>query len=64
MIAGEGLVGILLAVAAVFGVSGYLDISEYTGKYTSVPIVLGLLVLASIILLLVKFSRPSKEVRS
>lgn len=64
MIAGEGLVGILLAVAAVFGVSGYLDISEYTEKYTSVPIVLGLLVLASIILLLVKFSRPSKEVRS
>ncbi len=64
MIAGEGLVGILLAFAAVFGVNGYLDISEYTGKYASVPIVLGLLVLASIILLLVKFSRPSKEVRS
>ena len=64
MIAGEGLVGILLAFAAVFGVNGYLDISEYIGKYASVPIVLGLLVLASIILLLVKFSRPSKEVRS
>lgn len=64
MIAGEGLVGILLAFAAVFGVSGYFDISEYTGKYSSVPIVLGVLVLTSIILLLVKFSRPSKEAKT
>ncbi|MGN1305739.1 MAG: OPT family oligopeptide transporter [Oscillospiraceae bacterium] len=64
MIAGEGLVGILLAFAAVFGVSGYLDISEYTGKYSSVPIVLGVLVLTSIILLLVQFSRPSKEAKT
>ena len=64
MIAGEGLIGILLAFAAVFGVSGYLDISEYTGKYSSVPIVLGVLALTSIILLLVKFSRPSKEAKT
>ncbi|MGN0600322.1 MAG: OPT family oligopeptide transporter [Oscillospiraceae bacterium] len=64
MIAGEGLIGILLAFAAVFGVSGYLDISEYTGKNSSVPIVLGVLVLTSIILLLVKFSRPSREART
>lgn len=61
MIAGEGLVGILLAFAAVFGISGYLDISEYTDKYSFVPITLGLLVLALMILLLVQFSRPSKE---
>ncbi|MGN0552259.1 MAG: OPT family oligopeptide transporter, partial [Oscillospiraceae bacterium] len=60
MIAGEGLIGILLALAAVFGIDSYLDISEYIGRNSAVPIFLGILVLAAIILSLVKMSRPSK----
>ena len=60
MIAGEGLIGILLALAAVFGIDSYLDISEYIGRNAAVPIFLGVLVLAAIILSLVKMSRPSK----
>lgn len=61
MIAGEGLIGILLALAAVFGISDYLDISEYIGRNSAVPLFLGVLVLAAIILSLVKMSRPSKS---
>ena len=54
MIAGEGLVGIMLALLAVFGISDFFDISNYIPKniyYSGSVIVFGL-----IILCLLKFS--------
>ena len=54
MIAGEGLVGIMLALFAVFGISDFIDISHYIPKnlyYGGSVIVFGL-----IILCLLKFS--------
>lgn len=54
MIAGEGLVGILLALLAVFGVGSMLDISEYIPQ--SVYYGGSLVVFALVILSLLKFS--------
>ena len=57
MIAGEGLVGILLALLAVFGVSEVIDISGiFAGLPVFVPQVLSLVVFGLIILSLLKFT--------
>lgn len=56
MIAGEGLVGILLALLAVFGVDKILDVSGYLNLSPVVSKVAGLAVFGLIILSLLKFS--------
>ena len=56
MIAGEGLVGILLALLAVFGIDKVLDISGYLNLSPVVSTVAGLAVFGLIILSLLKFS--------
>ncbi len=60
MIAGEGLVGILLAILTVVGVTGLIDIS----KYISAPVATigGLLLFAIIVLTVLKFSLFKKRV--
>ena len=59
MIAGEGLVGILLAVFAVFGISAKLDLSSYIP--TSIYNIGSLLLFAVIICTLLKFSAWRKR---
>jgi len=63
MIAGEGLVGILLALLAVFGISDKIDLSGFITKYISsgVSSVLGLVFFAIIILTLLKFTLWKKR---
>ncbi|MBQ8171040.1 MAG: oligopeptide transporter, OPT family [Oscillospiraceae bacterium] len=64
MIAGEGLVGILLAVLAIFGVNEMIDISGYLNLPEPVASIAGLAVFALIILSLLKFSiwrKPKKN---
>ncbi len=64
MIAGEGLVGILLAVLAVFGVDSKLNISGVLKLGTVGGSIAGLVVFALVILSLLKFSlwrRTKKE---
>ena len=56
MIAGEGLVGILLALLAVFGVDKLIDISGILNLPESISTVLSLVVFALIILSLLMFS--------
>lgn len=56
MIAGEGLVGILLAIFAVIGINGAIDISGVLGLSTGVANVLSLVVFALMILCLLKFT--------
>ncbi len=56
MIAGEGLVGIVLALLAVFGVDKALNLSEKLGIPTSVSDLGGLLLFALIILTVLKFT--------
>ena len=56
MIAGEGLVGILLALLAVFGIDKVLDISGYLNLSPVVSTVAGLAVFGLVILSLLKFS--------
>lgn len=56
MIAGEGLIGILLAVLAVFGLDQMIDISGLLGLNGTVSKVLSLVVFALIVLSLLKFS--------
>lgn len=56
MIAGEGLVGILLALFAVFGIDKAIDISDKLSIPASVQSVGSLVVFALIILSLLKFS--------
>ena len=56
MIAGEGLVGILLAVLAVLGLDKVLDISGMLGMPTVVSNVASLVVFALVILSVLKFS--------
>ncbi|MBE5933996.1 MAG: oligopeptide transporter, OPT family [Lachnospiraceae bacterium] len=68
MIAGEGLVGILLALLAVFGVADAIDISGKLGLSEGVSSILALVVFGLVILSLLKFSvwkkkkDPAKEV--
>ncbi len=54
MIAGEGLVGIVLAILAVFGVSNIIDLSRFVPKTASD--IGGLVLFAVIILTLLKFT--------
>ena len=56
MIAGEGLVGILLAIFAVIGIDGALDISGLLNLPTGVSNILSLVVFALMILCLLKFT--------
>ena len=61
MIAGEGLVGIALAVLAVFGVSEAIDISGKLGLGTLPASILSLVVFGLIVLVLLKFSLWKKR---
>ena len=56
MIAGEGLVGILLAVLAVVGVDGVIDISGLLNLPSAVSNILSLVVFGLMILCLLKFT--------
>lgn len=64
MIAGEGLVGILLALLAVFGVSDLLDLSGVLNLPPVVSNIGSLVVFALIILSLLKFSLWKKDKKS
>lgn len=64
MIAGEGLVGILLAVLAVFGVDKVIDISGLLNLPPVVSSIGGLVVFALIILTVLKFSLWRKQKKS
>ena len=61
MIAGEGIVGILLALLAVFGITEAIDISGILGLSATVSNVLSLVVFALVILSLLKFSLFKKR---
>ncbi|MBO5387212.1 MAG: oligopeptide transporter, OPT family [Lachnospiraceae bacterium] len=61
MIAGEGLVGILLALLAVFGVADAIDISGKLGLSEGVSSILALVVFGLVILSLLKFSVWKKK---
>ncbi|MBQ3150464.1 MAG: oligopeptide transporter, OPT family [Clostridia bacterium] len=61
MIAGEGLVGILLALLAVFGVDKFIDLSKYINLPEPVIKILALAVFALVILSLLKFSVWKKK---
>lgn len=61
MIAGEGLIGILLALLAVFGVDSVIDISGKLGFSTPVANVASLVVFGLIILSVLKFSLWKKR---
>ncbi|MGN0432268.1 MAG: OPT family oligopeptide transporter [Lachnospiraceae bacterium] len=56
MIAGEGLVGILLALLAVFGIDQMIDLSQYIQLPAAVSTIGSLVVFALVILSLLKFS--------
>ena len=56
MIAGEGLVGILLAVFAIFGLDKVIDLSKYINLPAPLASLSGLVVFALVILTLVLFS--------
>ncbi len=61
MIAGEGLVGILLAVLAVFGVDKFIDISGLLNLPEGVAKAAGLVVFGLVVLSLLKFSVWKKQ---
>ncbi len=61
MIAGEGLVGIVLAVLAIFGVDKFINISGVLKLPSGVSQILSLVVFALIILSLLMFSVLKKE---
>lgn len=64
MIAGEGLVGILLALFAVFGIDKVIDISGFINLPTWASNILSLVVFALVILCVMKFSYWKKSNRS
>lgn len=61
MIAGEGLVGILLAVFAIFGIDKLIDLSKFINIPTSVGNLVSLAVFGLIILSVLKFSLWKKR---
>ena len=61
MIAGEGLVGIVLAVLAIFGVDKFINISSVLNLSSGVSQILSLVVFTLIILSLLMFSILKKE---
>ena len=64
MIAGEGLVGILLALFAVFGIDKVIDISGFINLPTWASNILSLVVFGLVILCVMKFSYWKKSNRS
>lgn len=56
MIAGEGLIGILLALFAVFGIDSVIDISGILGLSTPVANIASLIVFGLVVLSVLKFS--------
>ncbi|MBQ7756491.1 MAG: oligopeptide transporter, OPT family [Oscillospiraceae bacterium] len=64
MIAGEGLVGILLAILAIFGVADVLNLSKALGIPTIVMNIGGLVLFGIIILTVLKFSIFKKRVKN
>ena len=56
MIAGEGLMGIILALLAVFGISEKIDISKYLPFSNDISQILSLVVFAGLVLIVFKFS--------
>ena len=63
MIAGEGLVGIALALLAVFGIDKVIDLSGKLGLPDAVSNVLGLVVFGLVILCVLKFSIWKKRAK-
>ena len=63
MIAGEGIIGILLALLAVFGIDSIFDLSARFGIPTAVADIGGLVLFAVIILTVLKFSIWKKRVK-
>ncbi len=61
MIAGEGIVGIVLAILAIFGVDKMIDLSAKLGISPAVSSIGGLVLFAIIILTLVKFTFAKKK---
>ncbi len=61
MIAGEGLIGILLALFAIFGIDKAINLSEIFGISASLSNMLGLILFAIIILTFFKFTVWSKK---
>ena len=64
MIAGEGLMGIALALLAVFGVSNFLNISKYIPLSENASQIASLGVFAVLILIVFKFSLWKKRNKS
>lgn len=61
MIAGEGVVGILLALLAIFGVDKMINLSEKLGLSSNFMTVGGIVLLAVIILTFIKFTLFAKK---
>ena len=61
MIAGEGIVGIILAVFAIFGISNAIDISGVLGLPDGVSNILSVVLFAITIFTVVKFSYLKKR---
>ncbi len=61
MIAGEGLMGIVLAVMAVFGIDQAIDLSKYINVPEPVSIIGSIVVFALVVLSLLKFSVWKKK---
>ena len=61
MIAGEGIVGIVLALLAIFGVDKMIDLSAKLGLSSGFMTVGGLVLLAVIILTFLKFTLFTKK---
>ena len=61
MIAGEGIVGIVLALLAIFGVDKMIDLSAKLGLSSGFMNVGGIVLLAVIILTFLKFTLFSKK---
>lgn len=64
MIAGEGLVGILLALLAIFGVDKFIDLSARFGLSSTVMSIGGIVLFAIIILTVFKFTLWKKREKS
>ncbi len=64
MIAGEGLMGILLALLAVFGVSEFIDMSKYIPLSEGTSQIVSLGVFAILVLIVFKFSLWKKRNKS
>lgn len=61
MIAGEGIVGLLLAIFAIFGIDKVIDISKYLNLSPVLSTIASLVVFALIILSVLKFSLWKKQ---